>query len=267
MPGFNRRISGGIRFEKGMDEKGYYLTAQIGGMAPEDLLIKPMHGSLMISSTQMSQSETRDQTAGRSYRFSRSFGNFSRRISLPFDADIENMERTDSDGAVTLFIPRLVEPGQRPGSRPGYVPQPNQLPYPGFSQGPGPSMQPPSEFDDQSQYPIPDPVPDQAPTTGDTPAADPYGSVQNQGSATGYLPGPGFGQGYPETYPQQPGFAPPYGYGAYQSSRAPYGQYQLPTPGQMPFFNVPPADPGSQAGSCSCPCPCPENRSSTENRE
>ncbi|MCP4995064.1 MAG: Hsp20/alpha crystallin family protein, partial [Gammaproteobacteria bacterium] len=98
MAGFSRRSSGGIRFEKGMDEKGYYLTVHMGGMRPEDLLIKPMNGSLMISSSQMSQSETHDQAAGRSYRFSRSFGSFNRRISLPFDADAENMERTDSDG-------------------------------------------------------------------------------------------------------------------------------------------------------------------------
>ena len=102
MPAFNRRNYSGIRLEKGMDEKGYYLTVHIGGMAPEDLLIRPLNGSLMISSSQMSQTETRDQVPGRSYRFSRSFGSFNRRVSLPFDADIEKPDRRH------LMFPALV---------------------------------------------------------------------------------------------------------------------------------------------------------------
>lgn len=266
MPGFNQRSYSGIRVEKGMDEKGYYLTIHMGGMAPEDLIIKPMNGSLVISSSHLSQTETRDQTPGRSYRFSRSFGSFNRRISLPFDADTENMERNDSDDVVTLFMPRLVNPGQQYGFGPGYAPQPGQLPGPNFNQSSGPSLSPNSDLDDLSQYPIPDQTP---PASDKSPAAAPYGAGEDHSFQGGYMAGPGFDPGYRGGYPQQPGFTPPIGYGAYEFNRTPYGQnLPPPLPGQMPYAGeILPADSSYQTGNCNCPCPCPENRSSMENRE
>lgn len=93
-----------IRIEQGSDAENYYLTIFVTGYQPEDIGVTIDHGSLLIYSIR--SEETRHQTEGFFQHMTR-FRRFSRRISLPRDADPSGLIRTNAAGTVEVVIPRL----------------------------------------------------------------------------------------------------------------------------------------------------------------
>ncbi len=93
-----------VRIERGGDANNYYLTIYLTGYQPEDIGVRIDRGSLAIYNVR--SDERRHQAEG-FYQQMTSFRQFSRRISLPHDADPSRMSRTNGIGTVEVVIPRI----------------------------------------------------------------------------------------------------------------------------------------------------------------
>ena len=93
-----------IRLEKGSDADNYYLTIYLTGYQPEDIGVSANRGSLMIYSVR--SEEHRHQAEG-DYRYMKSFRRFSRRISIPPDANLGGLTRTNGASTVEVVVPRM----------------------------------------------------------------------------------------------------------------------------------------------------------------
>ncbi len=103
-PAYPMRPASGIRLEKGSDADNYYLTIHLTGYQPEDIGVTAGRGGLMIYNI---RSEEHRHSAEGYYQHMTSFRRFSRRISLPPDADSVAMTRTNGDNKVEVVVPRM----------------------------------------------------------------------------------------------------------------------------------------------------------------
>ena len=112
-PGFQRptpswmgsRHQGRIRIERDRDEAGYLLRIFTSGdIDPEAIQVSVQGNSLLIENDQSTQQEQRSDQGF--YSYSRSSSRFRRRLSLPWDADVDNMQRSVEDGVITITLPR-----------------------------------------------------------------------------------------------------------------------------------------------------------------
>ena len=112
--------AGGLRIERRADEQAYYLRIHPGALAPHAVQVTPVGRSLVIGTTQSAQSEHRQAPQQIypgyrqwSYSTYRSSGAMQRRISVPRDANIEAMQRTDSEAAILITLPRVPQAAPR----------------------------------------------------------------------------------------------------------------------------------------------------------
>ena len=82
------------------------VTAELPGMDEKDIDISVADQMLTISGEKKSEFEERK---GESYRSERSYGRFSRSISLPFDIDANKVEAKYDKGVLKLTIPKPAE--------------------------------------------------------------------------------------------------------------------------------------------------------------
>jgi len=111
----------GIRIERGINEEGYYLNIFTGEAGPESVQVEIQGRNILLQRSRSTQTEKRDDHGA--YSFSRRSSGFRRRISLPRDADPEQMRRTESEGVITIILPRhtdLIPEPQGYGYGPGY---------------------------------------------------------------------------------------------------------------------------------------------------
>lgn len=90
-------------------ERGVYIVAiRYLGIAPEELKIAEEGRDLQIYVERATQQQG---PQGRAFSSSR----MSRRVSLPADADVSQMQRQEGPGFVTLWVPRrmMMGPGPR----------------------------------------------------------------------------------------------------------------------------------------------------------
>ena len=98
------RSYGGVRIEKGMDQDGYKLHIYPSkDIDPESIQVRIVGRSIIIESKQSFQQEERSDRGF--YSYSRSSSNFRRRFSIPRNADIEHMKRSQNEGVVTITLP------------------------------------------------------------------------------------------------------------------------------------------------------------------
>lgn len=93
-----------IRLRRWSDANNYYLTIYLSGYEPADIGIAVNYGQLVIYNT---TSEQRRQQAEGYYQLMTSFRRFSRRMSLPRDANPAAMTRTNGEATVEVVIPRM----------------------------------------------------------------------------------------------------------------------------------------------------------------
>jgi HSP20 family molecular chaperone IbpA len=112
-PHAGRPAPRGLGIERGANEQGYYLRIHLGGLESQAVRVTPVGRSLVISTSQSLQSERRHAPQQSrpgyrqwSYSTHRSSGAMQRRISVPRDADIEAMQRTDSEAVILITLPR-----------------------------------------------------------------------------------------------------------------------------------------------------------------
>lgn len=86
------------------DEKSYEIALDVPGLSESDISIDVSGNILTI---QGSKEERKEDTSGKQfYRVERSYGAFQRTLSLPDDADANDIQAALKDGVLTLQIPR-----------------------------------------------------------------------------------------------------------------------------------------------------------------
>jgi len=113
-PQAGRPAPRGLGIVRGVNEQGYYLRIHLGGLEPQAVQVTPVGRTLVISATQSLQSERRHAPQQShpgyrqwSYSTQRSSGAMQRRISVPRDADIDAMQRTDGEAVILITLPRF----------------------------------------------------------------------------------------------------------------------------------------------------------------
>jgi HSP20 family protein len=88
------------------DEDRITVQVELAGMKKEDFDISLQDDMLTISGERKSESEKRE---GESFRSERSFGAFSRSITLPSPVKAEEVKATYEDGVLTVTLPKAEE--------------------------------------------------------------------------------------------------------------------------------------------------------------
>ncbi len=96
--------------ERAADQDNYYLTIRVSGMEPQAVEVQVEGDRWLAIRSQDSRESSYENTTeeGSTYYrgFSYSSGSTSRRISLPWDADVAALQREDGEGQIRIVIPR-----------------------------------------------------------------------------------------------------------------------------------------------------------------
>ena len=85
------------------DEKQYEITLDVPGLSEGDLAIEVKGDVLTVRGEKEEKHEQKDKQF---YRVERSYGSFLRTLSLPGDANADDILARLKDGVLTLTIPR-----------------------------------------------------------------------------------------------------------------------------------------------------------------
>ena len=84
-------------------DQEYTISVEIPGIKQDDIKLEIKDNCLTIAGEKRQEAE--DKSKGY-YRMERSYGTFQRRLSLPEDADNEDIDARFSDGILTIRLPR-----------------------------------------------------------------------------------------------------------------------------------------------------------------
>ena len=94
----------------GATEKEYTVSIEIPGVSEKDVNIELVHDTLIIQGEKKQEKEEKKQNF---YRLERSYGSFKRMLSLPDDANRDNIKAAFKKGVLNITIPRIELPGAR----------------------------------------------------------------------------------------------------------------------------------------------------------
>ena len=103
------RSSFSPRFNVVEKEDGYYVSADLPGLAEEDLEVTLHEGTLTVSGSRRAEQQNDSDTY---YLYERSTGEFRRTFALPDNADEEAISASLKNGVLELVI------GKRPEAKP-----------------------------------------------------------------------------------------------------------------------------------------------------
>jgi HSP20 family protein len=83
------------------------LKADLPGLGRDDVEIEVKDGALVISGHRSAEHDERSEGV---YRVERSFGSFSRAMTLPKDVDAKSISADFSDGVLEVRIPKPADP-------------------------------------------------------------------------------------------------------------------------------------------------------------
>ena len=86
------------------EDKAYEVVLDVPGMKQEDISIELKGDLLVIKGQKEEKSENKEKQF---YRVERSYGSFQRTLSLPEDANAEDISANLKDGVLKLTIPRV----------------------------------------------------------------------------------------------------------------------------------------------------------------
>lgn len=87
----------------GATEKDYSITIEVPGVDEKDVKIEIANNTMTIRGEKKQEKEEKDKNY---YRVERSYGSFQRVLSLPEDADQEDVKATFNKGVLTVKMPR-----------------------------------------------------------------------------------------------------------------------------------------------------------------
>jgi HSP20 family protein len=85
-------------------EHAFTVTAELPGLAKEDVSITVENGVLTISGEKKFEEEKKDKAY---HRIERAFGSFARSLTLPKEVEAEKAEATFKDGVLTIELPKV----------------------------------------------------------------------------------------------------------------------------------------------------------------
>ena len=85
------------------DNENITVRAEIPGMKKEDIKVSVQGNMLTISGERKHESEVKNKTF---HRVERSYGKFSRMITLPTDVDSDKVKATYKDGILNISLPK-----------------------------------------------------------------------------------------------------------------------------------------------------------------
>ncbi len=87
-------------------ENAYHIDVDLPGVNKDDIKVDIHKDILTISGERKTKEEVKEEDY---YKVETSFGKFSRRFTLPDNADIENIDARSEDGVLEVIIPKLSE--------------------------------------------------------------------------------------------------------------------------------------------------------------
>lgn len=87
------------------------ISAELPGVAREDVKVEASDGGLVIRGEKKSEHEEKGENA---YVLERSYGSFMRRVPLPFDPDPDRIEAAFRDGVLKITVPKPEEAKREP---------------------------------------------------------------------------------------------------------------------------------------------------------
>lgn len=91
----------------GAEEDAYTISVEIPGVDEKDVRIDIVNDTLTIQGEKKQQKEKKDKHY---YRLERSYGHFERILSLPEDADQDNVSASFKNGILQVHVPRKALP-------------------------------------------------------------------------------------------------------------------------------------------------------------
>lgn len=85
------------------DAAAYTLSLELPGVSPDDVKVEVLDNTLTISGEKKAEELPKDASQ---HVQERSYGSFSRSMSLPEDADVDNIGASHKDGVLTITVPR-----------------------------------------------------------------------------------------------------------------------------------------------------------------
>jgi len=85
------------------DNESYQITLEAPGLTEDDLTVEVSGDVLTIQGRKQEENESKERHF---YRIERSYGSFQRTLSLPDDANAEEIQANMKNGVLTLVIPR-----------------------------------------------------------------------------------------------------------------------------------------------------------------
>lgn len=91
----------------GASDKEYSITVEVPGVSEKDVTVEIVNNTMTIRGEKKQEKEEKEKNY---YRVERSYGSFQRVLSLPQDADQEDVKATFKNGVLTVAIPRKTLP-------------------------------------------------------------------------------------------------------------------------------------------------------------
>ncbi|HBQ96823.1 MAG: Hsp20/alpha crystallin family protein [Firmicutes bacterium] len=92
------------------DDRHYYLHMDMPGVDTQDVSVEVDNGAIIISGEKRDE---REKKGRRSYTSERYYGRFYREITLPLDADLEQLKAELKKGVLTVTIPKNASAARR----------------------------------------------------------------------------------------------------------------------------------------------------------
>ena len=91
----------------GASDKEYTISVELPGVDEKDVQLELINDTLKIKGDKKQQKEEKEKNY---YRMERSYGSFQRVLSLPEDADQDNIKAVYKNGIMNITIPRKAAP-------------------------------------------------------------------------------------------------------------------------------------------------------------
>jgi HSP20 family protein len=85
------------------DDNAYTVKVEVPGVKQKDINLEIDNGTLTVSGEKKHEKEEKDKHY---YHMEQSYGSFQRMLSLPEDADEENVKASFKNGVLTITLPR-----------------------------------------------------------------------------------------------------------------------------------------------------------------
>jgi len=108
--GMLEEITGSVlkpRLDIGATDKEYTVSLEIPGVSEKDVNLELVHDTLIIRGE---KKQKREEKKKNFYRLERSYGSFQRTLSLPEDANRDNIKADFKNGVLNITIPRMEIP-------------------------------------------------------------------------------------------------------------------------------------------------------------